>query len=60
MEQQPRVRKVMRPLKSPNITLAQAKRAFLKVMREEREAEERNKAESRASAGERGGSGTEA
>lgn len=52
MKQQPMVRKVMRPLKSPNLTLAQAKRAFLKVMREEREAEERKKAELQAWAGE--------
>jgi hypothetical protein len=49
MEQQPMVRKVMRPLKSPNITLAQAKRAWLKVMRRE---EERRKAEQSAQAGE--------
>ncbi|HEU4558675.1 MAG TPA: hypothetical protein VFS20_12535 [Longimicrobium sp.] len=53
MEQQPQVRKVMRPLKSPNITLAQAKRVFREIMREEREAEERKKAEQRARASER-------
>lgn len=48
MKQQPMVRKVMRPPKGDNITFAQAKRAWLEVMREEREAEERKKAERRA------------
>jgi hypothetical protein len=57
MEQQPMVRKVMPPLKSPNITVAQAKRAWLKVMRRE---EERKKAEQNARAGEREAAGTEA
>ncbi|HET7460502.1 MAG TPA: hypothetical protein VFJ82_04615 [Longimicrobium sp.] len=41
--QQLRVREVMPPLKSKNITLAQAKRAWLEVMREEREAEEQKR-----------------
>ncbi len=39
------VRTVMRPPRSKNITLTQAKRAWLKVMRAEREAEERKRAE---------------
>jgi len=46
--EQLRVREVMRPPKGDNITLAQAKRAFLEVMREEREAKERKNAERRA------------
>jgi hypothetical protein len=58
MEQQPMVRKVMRPPKGDNITLAQAKRAFRKVMR--REAEERKRAEQQSEAGEREPPGTEA
>ena len=37
------VRTVMRPPRSKNLTLAQAKRAWLKVMRDEREAEERKR-----------------
>lgn len=45
MEQQPMVRKVMRPLKSPNITLAQARRMFRQIQREE---DARKKAEQRA------------
>ena len=43
--EQLRVREVMRPHKSKNLTLAQAKRAWLTVMRKEREAEERKQAE---------------
>ena len=42
------VREVMRPPRGDNITYAQAKRAWLEVMREDREAEERKKAERRA------------
>ena len=45
MEQQPMVREVMRPPKGDNITFAQAKRAWLEVMREQREAAERRKVE---------------
>ncbi len=49
MQQQPMVRKVMRPPPGGGtITFAQAKRAWLEVMREEREAKERKKAERRA------------
>lgn len=46
--EQLRVREVMRPPKGDNITFAQAKRAWLEVMREDCEAEERKKAERRA------------
>jgi hypothetical protein len=46
MNQQPMVREVMRPPPGGGtITFAQAKRAWLEVMREEREATERKKAE---------------
>jgi hypothetical protein len=48
MEQELKVREVMRPPKGDNITYAQAKRAWLEIMREDREAEERKKAERRA------------
>jgi hypothetical protein len=42
MEQQKHaVRTVMRPLRSKNITLTQARRAWLTVMRREREAAKR-------------------
>ena len=49
MNQQPIVREVMRPPPGGGtITFAQAKRAWLEVMREEREAKERKTAERRA------------
>jgi hypothetical protein len=50
MQQQLRVRQVMRPPKGDNITLAQAKRAIRKVMREDAA---RGKAAERARAGSR-------
>ena len=45
MEQEMKVREVMRPPKGDNITLEQAKRVFLEIMREEEEARERKNAE---------------
>lgn len=46
--EQLRVREVVRPPKGDNITFAQARRAWLEVMREQREAEERKQAKRRA------------
>jgi hypothetical protein len=57
MEQQLAVRKVMRPPKGDNITLAQAKRAWRKVMRADAQ---RKAAEERAREGEQGAPRAEA
>jgi len=45
------VRTVMRPPRSKNLTLTQAKRAWRKVMRDERKAEERKRLDQAARAG---------
>lgn len=50
--EQLQIRKVMRPPKGDNITVAQARRVFRQIKREE---EARRKAESRSTQGEPGG-----
>jgi hypothetical protein len=54
------VRTVMRPPRSKNLTLAQAKRAWLKVMRDEREARDRAGVEAAARGGAPGAPAAEA
>jgi hypothetical protein len=54
------VRTVMRPPRSKNLTLTQAKRAWLKVMRDEREAREQTRLEPGARGDAPGASAAEA